>query len=155
MKNLEGQPTREIRFRFATNEDQAQIERLLNDCGLPSNGLLEHLTDFVVAIGHGELLGCVGLEIYGSWALLRSLAVSHGFRRKNMGHKLCERILAHAKQKKVNQIFLLTETAAPFFQQLGFSKTNRQGTPAEIRATAEFQTLCPSTAICMTAELNR
>jgi N-acetylglutamate synthase-like GNAT family acetyltransferase len=155
MKTFETQSAKEIRFRFATSEDYLQIERLLNDCGLPSELLLGHLNDFLVAVHDSELLACVGLEIYGKQALLRSLAVLNGFRNQGLGRELCEQILAHAKTRHVQQVFLLTETASAFFQKLGFWKTNRESAPAEIQATAEFRTICPSTAICMTAELNR
>ena len=155
MKTFEAQSTKEIRFRFATSEDYPQIERLLNDCGLPSELLLGHLNDFLVAIHDSELLACVGLEIYGKQALLRSLAVLNGFRNQGLGSELCEQILAHAKTRHLQQVFLLTETAAPFFQKLGFTETNRQGAPAKIQATAEFHTICPSTAVCMAADLNR
>ncbi|MGR8918854.1 MAG: hypothetical protein ACU85V_04495, partial [Gammaproteobacteria bacterium] len=46
-------------------------------------------------------------------------------------------------------VSLLTETAAAFFEHLGYSRAPRAAAPATIAATAEFASLCPDTAVCM------
>jgi amino-acid N-acetyltransferase len=44
---------------------------------------------------------------------------------------------------------LLTTTAAPFFTRFGFTSAARDAAPAALRATAEFASLCPASAVCM------
>lgn len=46
-------------------------------------------------------------------------------------------------------IHLLTTTAADFFESRGFRRISKEQAPLEIRATREFSSLCPSTAVLM------
>lgn len=65
---------------------EPQIRRLLNDCGLPTTDLTaRHLKHFFSCGSEKSLRGVVGLEIYGSEALLRSLAVDKSTRGRGCG----------------------------------------------------------------------
>ena len=44
--------------------------------GLPLDGVWEHLSQFVVCVDKDEIVGCIGVEVRGEAALLRSLAVA-------------------------------------------------------------------------------
>jgi amino-acid N-acetyltransferase len=48
---------------------------------------------------------------------------------------------------------LLTQTAEAFFERHGYQVADRDHVPDEIKQSAEFQSLCPSSAICMTKSL--
>lgn len=63
--------------------------------------------------------GVVGLEVYGKVALLRSLAVSATSRGNGYGKDLVARAERYAQSLGVTEIYLLTTTAATFFEQLG------------------------------------
>ena len=60
---------------------------------------------------------------------------------------------AEAAAAGVDALYLLTTTAADFSAVRGHAETPRDEAPAEIRATSQFETLCPSTAVCLRTEL--
>jgi amino-acid N-acetyltransferase len=44
---------------------------------------------------------------------------------------------------------LLTETAEKFFRAIGYEVIDRRHVPEEIKQSAEFRSLCPASAVCM------
>jgi amino-acid N-acetyltransferase len=126
---------------------------LLREAGLPFEDVDPGRQDFVVASVDGIIVGCVGLEIFGSLGLLRSLAVREPHRGSGLGGALFERVLEVARGKGVQRLFLLTTTAAPFFARRGFVPADRSIVPEGMGQSAQFASLCPSTAACMTMPL--
>jgi amino-acid N-acetyltransferase len=49
----------------------------------------------------------------------------------------------------VKKLYLLTQTAENYAARSGFRKIERDSVPESIQATAEFQSLCPKTAVFM------
>ncbi|MFX0210010.1 MAG: arsenic resistance N-acetyltransferase ArsN2 [Candidatus Hodarchaeota archaeon] len=125
------------------------IINLLNQVNLPQEGIEEHLSDFIVSIHEGIVIGCAGIEIYETVGLLRSVAVHPDYQGKTIGNALIHQILSHAQKKRVKEIFLLTETAEKYFSRLGFKKINREDIDYRIKETQEFKSLCPASAISM------
>jgi amino-acid N-acetyltransferase len=82
--------------------------------------------------------------------LLRSLVVAPAHRGRGLGDGLVRRLERAAADWGVERFWLLTTTAKTFFARRGFRVTPRADAPAEIAATHEFKSLCPSTATCMT-----
>lgn len=136
-------------FRFAQNEDVQKIANLLRENDLPVQGVDQHFSDFIIATENSQLIGSVGLEVYGPYALFRSLAVDRGFRSQKIGKALFDLIKAHALSKNVRTFYLLTTTARDYFLRLGFTETERSEAPRRILETQEFQSLCPSSASCL------
>lgn len=112
----------------------------------------------VVLFGAGaddRLDGVVGLELHGTVALLRSLAVDADARRGGLGMAL----VAHAEQQAAahgaQAVYLLTTTAAAFFARLGYRDADRGHAPAAIAATRQFSGLCPASSAFMVKHLPR
>jgi amino-acid N-acetyltransferase len=125
----------------------AEVTALLKQAGLLSTDL--QLGDSVLLFGCKQtsaLLGTVGLELFGSSALLRSLAVSPHARGSGLGAALVTHALAVARDRGVTMMYLLTTTAAPFFARAGFETIAREQAPAAIKSTAQFSGLCPSSS---------
>lgn len=139
----------DISFSYASAEDLPHVVRLLSECGLPHEDIHRHLSGLIVATVNDRLMGCVALELYGETALLRSLAVTESHRNRGAASELVERILAYARLRRVEQIFLLTTTAHDFFAKRGFEIVQRSSAPNAIAATDQFRSLCPSEASCM------
>lgn len=135
----------------AKNADRQSIVRLLETCELPTNDLDAHLDDFIVAKEADSVVGCIGLEKEGP--LLRSLAVDPSQRNRGVAQHLCEQLLQHAKELGVQEIFLLTTTAAKFFDHIGFQRRDREEAPESIRNNRQFTELCPSSAVLMWKKL--
>jgi len=137
----------------ATIADAAGIGALLAAAGLPHADIALHLENFLVLRIGGELAGAVGLEIYGGDALLRSLVVAPSQRGSGTGRALVREIGALARDRGVARLYLLTTTAAEFFERVGFVRTGRGDVPASVTASKQFQGLCPSSAVCLTARV--
>ena len=138
----------------ASARDTEAIRRLLAENALPSDDIDRHLGDFIVLRIEGSLAGVAGLEIVGEVALLRSVAVAKERRRNRMGLTLCEKVLARARERGAKTVYLLTLTAASFFQKkLGFVAVDRADVPPAIQDTCEFQSACPASASVLMRDL--
>jgi amino-acid N-acetyltransferase len=136
-------------IRSAAPDDLASIERLLSAADLPVGGIGEALESFFVAEEGGRVVGVAGLERYGEFALLRSVAVARDLRARGLGSVLVERVLGLAADRCVDSVYLLTTTAGGYFPRFGFEVIGRADVPPPVLASVEFRELCPSTAVVM------
>jgi amino-acid N-acetyltransferase len=141
-------------LQFASSKNLLELQELLKSADLPYKDIEEHIHNFVLIKEGQDLIGCIGLEIHGEIALLRSLAVAENHRKKGWGHILTKEILKHSRQKQIQKVFLLTTTAERFFARLGFSQIKRDDAPEAIRLTSQFSSLCPASAILMFMDLS-
>lgn len=146
-------PTRYF-LQPATATDRASVIDLLNAMQLPTVDLPATLDNFVLAKSPDLLIGTGGLEVYGSLALLRSLAVAADQQGRGVGTALYRATLELAKSQGVQHVFLITDTAAAFFEQQGFKRVARAAVPVAIQQTAQFTFICPSSAVVLSRELN-
>jgi amino-acid N-acetyltransferase len=92
----------------------------------------------------------IGIELSGAVALLRSLAIAPKYQRGGLGHQLVAQLERDVQNTGVEQLILLTETAESFFRRLGYEVIDRRYVPEEVKQSAEFRSLCPASAVCMT-----
>ncbi|MFT3714277.1 MAG: arsenic resistance N-acetyltransferase ArsN2 [Archangium sp.] len=126
---------------------------LLEQFRLPTADLDASQVELIVATAASEVVGVVGLEVRGGDGLLRSLAVKETARNQRVGRKLIDAVMSLGRERQLKRLYLLTTTAADYFARLGFAATARETVPEPVRATAEFTSLCPSTAALMVREL--
>ena len=137
-------------YTFASRDNEAEIRRLLAENDLHHEDITSSMVNhFLLGIDGPRPVGVVGLEIKSRSALLRSLAVDAKFRNRGIATHLIRRIEDHAKSLKIETLYLLTMTAEQFFEKHGFQSVHRDSAPADIQETAEFQSLCPASAVCM------
>ncbi len=135
-------------IRPASGEDLPQVVAMLSAAGLPVADLsAEHLA--FVAVDDARVVGAIGFEAYGQAGLLRSLVVAKDARTAGLGRQLVAALEAHAREKGVDELWLLTIDADPYFAQLGYRIRGRQSAPVAIQETAEFSGLCPGDAFMM------
>ncbi len=133
---------------------EREARRLLGESGLPTADLTpEHFEHFFGCGSTRAPQGVIGLEIYGSEALLRSLAVSPATRGRGCGKALVAEAERYARSRGVMRMYLLTTSAEKFFERLGYARAAREAAPESIRATREFSGLCPSSSAFMLKEL--
>ncbi len=147
--------TSAITLRQASDEDFPAIEQLLRATKLPVDGVKESLDAFVVAESGNDIVGVAGIERCGPYGLLRSVAVDPQMRGRGIGGALVERLIADSKDKEIPELYLLTTTAEKYFPAFGFTKIDRDATPAEVQDTSEFRDLCPSSAAVMRRALEQ
>lgn len=130
--------------------DWGPILDLLHRADLPTADLeAGHVARFLVSRERGAVVGCVAVEAYGGAGLLRSLAVSPGHRGRGLGVQLAEAAEAHARDGGLGALYLLTTTAAPFFEARGYAPVDRADVPEAVRQSSEFAGVCPSSAACL------
>ena len=140
--------------RPARHGDFAAIRVLLSAAGLPTEDLDTATALRLWVATDGPLIaGAIGLESYGTAGLLRSLIVAPSHRKHGLGSALIEAVEREARADGAKLLVLLTQTAEPFFGRLGYQATERGRVPAEIKRSAEFASLCPASAVCMTKSL--
>ena len=138
-----------MEIRVATRRDLPAVESLLSASDLPLEGVKENFSSFVVAEDDGIIAGAIGLEKFGSVALLRSAVVAREHRGSGVGRRLVEKILEYAEAEGIEELFLLTTTAENYFPRFGFERTTRSVVPPAVKTSAEFQGACPDSAAVM------
>lgn len=98
---------------------------------------------------NGQLRGLVGVEVHGEDGLLRSLVVSEASRKGGCGRTLVTHAEEWAARQGVRTLYLLTTTAAAYFERLGYGVVPRSEAPPAIAATAQFTSLCPASSTFM------
>ncbi len=132
----------------------AEIKQLLAACELPTTDILPSKSLlFFGCHSDAKLVGIVGLEICGTVALLRSLAVDPLQRKQGLGKSLVDFAEAHAASLGVESLYLLTTTADSFFSGLGYSPASREDAPSLIKNTSLFSGLCPASSVFMCKHL--
>ncbi|CCM75404.1 putative acetyltransferase [Rhizobium mesoamericanum STM3625] len=120
---------------------------------LPTDDLAEDGRHFFRFSQGRETVGFGGLELYGASALLRSVVVISDKRGLGFGHAIALDLLAAAHENGADTVYLLTDSAAPFFHELGFRSIARNEAPAAILATRQAAALCPASAALMVRSL--
>jgi amino-acid N-acetyltransferase len=129
--------------------DREEIQRILKEADLPLAGVDAHLEDFLVARESGAIVGAIGLEVYGTNGLLRSLAVRPSSRSRGIANALYLHLVEQARLLGVQRLILLTTTAEYYFAARGFHRIDRSAVAGELTASEEFGGACPTSAICM------
>lgn len=136
----------------ATPADLPAIAALLRASDLPDAGIEPHIETLFVARDGETIVGASAIECYPDGALLRSVVVAGDRRGTGLGALLTERALEAARERRLERIYLLTETAESYFARRGFQTVTRAAVPASVRTSIEFTTLCPDTATAMVLE---
>lgn len=129
---------------------EVAVKELIARALLPTADITpNHMENFFGAWSGSTLEGVVGVELYGTVALLRSLAVAVPRRGTGLGTRLLSRAEQYAREKGTHSVFLLTTTAEAYFGRRGYSPIARDAVPEAIQNTREFGSLCPSSAVLM------
>lgn len=140
-----------MQFFPASARDMNSVTSLLRWNALPTGDIdIDKLSHFLVCRDDaGELQACAGAELFADIGLLRSVAVVEAQRSKGFGGAAVDAVERYTAARGVQELYLLTTTAALFFERRGYRRVDRQGVPEPLRQTAEFASLCPSSAICL------
>ena len=136
------------------NPAYTDICKILTECNLPFSDIkVNNACIFLACKEKSSIIGIIGLETHGNYGLLRSLAVKDKYRNKGYGKVLVDELEKLAQKKKVNNLYLITNTAEHFFKNLGYVKISRKLVCEEIKKTQEFSSICPNDATVMIKNL--
>ncbi len=133
--------------------DFGAIRELLAQCRLPTADLERSGPWLIVARSGREIVAVGGLESFESTGLLRSIAVHPRLRGSGLGRALVDRLERKARDTGLSELVLLTETATPFFERLGYRVIERASAPRAVQDSEEFRSLCPQSASCLSKRL--
>jgi amino-acid N-acetyltransferase len=139
---------------FLRQPQKTAVMYLLHAANLPTADITDgHLHNFWGYVAEGKVIGVVGLEPFSDMGLLRSLTVDPAHRGFGLGKQL----VLHAEQMALlmdmHELYLLTDSAQEFFENLGYARINRQNAPPKIRSSREFSELCPASSLLMKKSL--
>ena len=133
--------------------DRQEIQALLEMEGLCFNDINNEEVHLFEVKLKKEVIGYFGYELYDTYALFRSMIVAPEFRKKGYGKLIWNEASERLINEHVDNVFLLTNTAAPFFNTQGFVEIPRTSVPKAIASTTEFIEFCPGDSTCMILNL--
>ena len=133
----------------ATAADWPAVRELLVRVDLPLDGAETAFETGLVTVDEDRVVGCAAIETYERTALLRSVAVTPRLQGSGVGTSLVHAAEALARTTGANEMILLTETAEPWFERLGYERIEREAAPADVARSVEFVSACSETAIAM------
>ena len=137
----------------AAPADLPAIVELLAASKLPRASIEDYVASTLVARDDANVVGTAALELYGSAALLRSVAVATQLRGQGLGAALTVAALDLARRRGIRTVYLLTETAGGFFPKFGFTAITRAQVEPVVLQSPEFTTACPKSALVMVKQL--
>lgn len=143
----------DVSLEPASAADLEEVRKLLTKNALPLDGVAQFIEQFVVARAAGHVVGCIGIETYGTSALLRSAAVRDDLKGRGIGRLLVNEIIDRAKRDSVATMYLLTTTADSYFTTFGFERIDRADVAEELNASEELRGACPASATVMRKRL--
>ena len=136
-------------LKIAVSEKDRQVAiNLLQQHQLPTSDIDEDKLLYLLVNGE-KTIGTAGLEIFEDCALLRSVSVIKEEQGKGYGKVINEKVENYVKESGINCLYLLTTTAKDFFDKQGYCVIKREESPEALKQTAEFSSLCPSSAVVM------
>lgn len=117
------------------------IRSLLTEMNLDSQDINEDkVSQFLALENENGLGGCVGLEVFGEDAVLRSLAVAPAGRGRGYGWMLADMAIGRARHRGVRCLYLVTERASDFFAvKHGFRRVDLSTVPKTVSDSITFR----------------
>ena len=103
-----------------SNKDINDAKSILKENDLCYADIPKENLDIFKVLDNNEIVGYLGLEHYGSDAVLRSVVIKDKFRGQNLGRKMTLLGIDAARTEGIESLYLLTITAKDFFAKLGF-----------------------------------
>ena len=123
------------------------LQEALVAADLPIDDIAEGGRRFFRFDRDGQTVGYGGFEPHGQYALLRSMVVLPEARGRGIGRDVAEAVIALAYAAGCSEGYLLTTSAAGFFEHLGFKPVDRTDAPEEILATEQAKSICSTAAL--------
>ena len=108
-------------YRRGRAGDVPALAQLIAAGELPPLFIEEFVEGFVVVEHEGEIVGCGGLEVYDDASgVIRSVVVDERVRGMRIGEKVARLLTEDALAAGIEDLYLFTMHAHPFWQRLGY-----------------------------------
>lgn len=115
------------------------VDVLLEAAGLRPLPPSISLSNTLVALEKGSVIGVVALEVVARCGLTCWVAVSPEHQGKGLGASLMRSLCARAQELGLRELLAVAVSASGFFVKLGFSALPRDAVPGEIRSLRAYR----------------
>jgi glycerol-1-phosphatase len=129
---------------------QAAVRALLDEAELSAEPGWDRDAETVVALLDGDVVATSAADVREEDAYLRSVAVREALRGTRVGMLTVATVVRNIRRRGARRLWLVTETAAPFFERLGFARVERAALP---RWIADRSDHCRGSAVAMLRNL--
>lgn len=143
----------QLTFEKISKEDINDAITLLKENDLCYTDIPKENLDIFKVLDNNMIVGYLGLEHYGSDAVLRAVVIKDNLRGLKLGRKMTLLGIDAARSRGIKSLYLLTITAKNFFSKFGFKVMVRKDVPEAVGKSEEFLNFCPDTATCMMLSL--
>lgn len=143
----------QLTFEKISGEDINDAITLLKENDLCYTDIPKENLDIFKVLDNNMIVGYLGLEHYGSDAVLRAVVIKDNLRGLKLGRKMTLLGIDAARSRGIKSLYLLTITAKNFFSKFGFKVMVRKDVPEAVGKSEEFLNFCPDTATCMMLSL--
>ena len=143
-----------IEIEQAEPRDTHELTSLLEYYNLSTAGLDAHLSTTLVARDDQHVVGSATLEVYGTAALLRSVAVAPHLRGRRLGERLTLAALDLARERGVEFVYLFAGAASNYFQRFGLTPISREELPLPLYRLVKQQPSRPETTPILAMRLS-
>lgn len=142
-----------IDIRRATREELSEVGTLLEANGLPPLPRAIALSNVLVALEQGAVIGVVTLEVVARWGFTRWTTVAQAHEAGGVRASLLRSLIARTHELGLRAIYLLTETAPKIFGDLGFAPVSQEEVPREVQTIRSYRDVDAGTAEVLRLEL--
>lgn len=141
-------------IREARPTDLTGVLELLKSADLPTEDVPSVFGEsFALATDGSAIVGVAGVECHENLGLFRSVCVRPDQQGKGVAAALVRDRIQWAKNSGIEELYLLTLSAADYFGRYGFETITRADVPKKMLETYEFSALCPDGATVMRLKL--
>ncbi len=129
-------------YRRGRPGDEPALAQLIVAGELPPLFIQEFVHGFVVVEHGAEIVGCGGLEVYGdACGVIRSVVVDERVRGLRIGEKMAALLIEEALAAGIDDVYLFTMHAHPFWQRLGYEDVPLEAWKEAPRVCWQYQFL--------------
>lgn len=132
-----------MRLKAKSEHDLTMVSQLLSQAKLVPIGLEnDQLHLFCECTEDAQMIGVIGVELYGTACLLRSLAVREDKQHAGIARKLWKEAITFAFQSQCFDVYLITELLGDTMLRYGFTAITRQDVPKDMLQSPFFHGIC-------------
>jgi C_GCAxxG_C_C family probable redox protein len=136
-------------IKQASKSDIPEILSLLEQYSLPTQDILYEKQLFWMVKKDKQVLGTIAIENYEPFGLLRSFAVDPSNQNQGIGASMLYHAVAQSEKLGIEYLYLLTDTAARYFEMHEWTYIRRESVPKELLQSEEFKSICSDSTSCM------
>lgn len=125
-------------IRPASPSDRPAIRRMHRSLNRPERQI--RISEYLVAAGNDQILGCAAVRLFPWGGYLYGLAVQHDSQRSGIGAALTRARMAAIRNSDGDlAVAMAMFWNVGFFRKLGFATVRRDELPSQIRRLADFR----------------